>query len=74
MSGTTASTLAVEQNGMRLDIECDGAAFHTDYEMDAARDLAIQSEGWTVMRFSGRTLSRDLDAYVDTIVDRLASD
>ena len=59
---------------MRLDIECDGAAFHTDFEKDAARDLAIQSEGWTVMRFSGRTLSRDLDACVDAIVNRLASD
>ena len=66
--------LAIEQNGMRLDIECDGAAFHTDFEKDAARDLAIQSEGWTVMRFSGRTLSRDLDACVDAIVNRLASD
>ena len=66
--------LAVEQDGVRLDIECDGAAFHTDYEKDAARDLAVQSEGWTVMRFSGRTLSRNLDACVDAIVDRLASD
>ena len=66
--------LAIEQDGMRLDIECDGAAFHTDYEKDAARDLAIQSEGWTVMRFSGRALSRDLDACVDAIAGRLASD
>ena len=35
---------------------------------------SMESEGWTVMRFSGRTLSRDLDACVDAIVDRLASD
>ena len=72
--GNHRPDLAIEQDGTRHDIECDGAALHTDYVKDAARDLAVQSEGWTVMRFSGRTLSRDLDACVDTIVDRLASD
>ena len=65
--------LAIEHDGVRLDIECDGAAFHTDYEKDAARDHAVQAEGWSVMRFSGRALSRDLDACVEEIVDRLAS-
>ena len=66
--------LAVERDGVRLDIECDGAAFHTDHERDSARDHAVEAQGWTVMRFSGRALSRDLDACVDAIVDRLSAD
>ena len=66
--------LAVERDGVRLDIECDGAAFHTDHERDSARDHAVEAQGWTVMRLSGRALSRDLDACVDAIVDRLSAD
>ena len=63
--------LAVEQDGFRLDIECDGAAFHAGKDEDAARDHAVRSEGWSVMRFSGRALSRDLDACVKAVVDRI---
>ena len=37
--------LAVEQDRIRLDIECDGAAFHTDYDKDASRDRAVEAEG-----------------------------
>ena len=66
--------LAIERNGVRLDVECDGAAFHTDREKDSARDRTVRSEGWAVMRISGRALSRDLDACVDAIIERLASD
>lgn len=61
--------LAVVHNGVRLDIECDGAHFHTDREKDEARDQAIESEGWKVMRFSGRQLSRDLEGCVEMIME-----
>ena len=63
--------LAIEHGDIRLDVECDGAAFHTDYEQDISRDRALESEGWIVMRFSGRTISRDLDACVKEIADRV---
>ena len=59
--------LAVEFDGHRVDVECDGAAFHTIAAADAARDAAIQLQGWTVMRFSGRELSRDVRACADRI-------
>ena len=64
--------LAVERDDMRLDIECDGAAFHTDRQKDAARDRAVEAEGWKVMRFSGRALSHDIEACVAAIIARLA--
>ena len=64
--------LAVESNGQRLDIECDGAAFHTDVDRDAARDRAIEAQGWTVLRFSGRRLGSNLDCCVEEIVASLA--
>lgn len=66
--------LAIEQGGLRLNIECDGAAFHTDSKKDAARDQAVESGGWAVMRFSGRALSRDLEACVEAIIERLRLD
>ena len=65
--------LAVERDNVRLGIECDGAAFHTDHDKDTSRDRAVESEGWAVIRFSGRELSRDLDACVNRIIERLAS-
>ena len=63
--------LAVEHNGVHLDIECDGAAFHTDRAKDEARDRAIENEGWKVVRFSGRQLSRDLEGCVEMIIKSL---
>jgi very-short-patch-repair endonuclease len=60
--------LAIQRNGRRIDLECDGAAFHTDKDKDEARDRAIRSHGWDVIRFSGRRLSRELDACVAEIL------
>ena len=65
--------LAIEHDGIRLDVECDGAAFHMDREKDAARDRAIEAEGWRVMRFSGRHLSRDMEGCVEAIMKKVAS-
>jgi len=65
--------IAVEQDGVRLDVECDGAAFHRDREKDAVRDHAIEAEGWKVMRFSGRYLSRDMEACVEAILRETTS-
>ena len=65
--------LAIEQDGVRLDIECDGAAFHVDGEKDASRDRAIEAEGWRVLRFSGRQLSRDIEGCIKAIMESAAS-
>lgn len=37
----------------RVAIECDGARWHTDAERDAARQRAIERQGWTVYRLTG---------------------
>ncbi|WP_419841037.1 AAA domain-containing protein [Candidatus Poriferisodalis sp.] len=66
--------LAVRQDGLRIDIECDGAAFHQDGARDRLRDEAIETEGWQVLRFSGRRLSTDLDGCVDSIMAAVNSD
>ena len=65
--------LAVEHNGRRLDIEYDGAAFGTGEDTHADRDLAVQCECWSVMRFSPRDLSRDLDACLEKILERVVA-
>lgn len=38
----------------RVAIECDGAAFHTDYAKDKKRQDEIEAMGWAVYRFTGR--------------------
>ena len=65
--------LAIEQDDIRLDVECDGAAFHVDREKDAARDRAIEAEGWKVMRFSGCQLSRDRVGCIEMIMKSITS-
>lgn len=38
----------------RVAIECDGKAFHQDYEKDRARQKEIEAAGWQVYRLNGR--------------------
>ena len=68
-SGVTAAghplAFAVEDGAVRLDIECDGPAFPGQSSAHASRDKAVEAEGWTVMRWSVRELSRDLDGAAD---------
>ena len=42
-------------------IECDGAEFHKDKEKDRARDVILNSRGWTVYRITGRVCKTDFD-------------
>lgn len=63
--------LAVDPNGTKLDIECDGAPFHTNDTRDAARDEELRRFGWTVLRFSGRELSRNVDECADRALKKM---
>ena len=45
----------------KVAIECDGAAYHQDADKDAARQRAIEADGWTVYRISGRDCKTDFD-------------
>jgi very-short-patch-repair endonuclease len=63
--------LAVEEEGIKLNIECDGAAFHQDASRDAARDASLAMQGWEVLRFSGREISRSVDICVERIHEKI---
>ena len=63
--------LAIQLNGISLNVECDGAAFHSDSSKDRKRDREIKSLGWDVLRFSYRELNRDLGSCVDKVITRL---
>ena len=65
--------LAIEHDGIKLDIECDGAAFHTDSKSDFNRDRNIEALGWKVLRFSHRQINRNLKACVDKVIDEMNS-
>jgi very-short-patch-repair endonuclease len=56
----------------RLAIECDGHDFHErtkeQARHDRSRDRALQLAGWTVLRFTGSEIHRDVDACVGQVL------
>lgn len=64
--------LAVMAGGLRIDVECDGAAFHRDRRADAIRDERLRGAGWEIIRFSGREIQRDLEGCVRRVKELLA--
>ncbi|NSW84479.1 MAG: AAA family ATPase [Syntrophothermus sp.] len=65
--------LAVVDGERRLDVECDGAAFHRDLRADFLRDERLRRAGWEVVRFSGREIQRNLDECVRKVKELLAA-
>ncbi len=56
----------------RLVVELDGWA-HEDLERDLDRDAAMESRGYTVLRFTNDDVYQDVDAVLDAIADALLS-
>ncbi len=52
----------------RLVIECDGAEWHKDKEKDAKRDRFMREKGYSVIRFTGKEISKDAESYASRIV------
>lgn len=69
--GSYRLDLAVDPDGAKLDIECDGKAFHLDTSTDSTRDRALAAQGWHVLRFSGRELSRGTERCADQVLEKL---
>lgn len=65
--------LAVVSEGIKIDVECDGAAYHQDRRRDAIRDAHLRDAGWQVLRLGGYQINRDLAGCVDDVVDALQS-
>ncbi|RDW15945.1 endonuclease domain-containing protein [Oceanobacillus chungangensis] len=60
--------------GSLLAIECDGKAYHSSPEQkahDRKKDRFLRSKGWTVLRFTGTKIHRDLPGVVSKIKDNL---
>ncbi len=58
----------------KIAIECDGKAFHSspgEKRHDKKRDEYLRSEGWIVLRFSGRKINRDLPGVVNKIKENI---
>lgn len=65
--------LAVEVGDLRLDLECDGAAYHRDRRADATRDERVRAAGWEVLRFPGRRIHTDPAGCVAEVQARIAA-
>lgn len=56
--------------GKKIAIEADGKAFHSTPEQkahDRKKDRYLRSKGWTVLRFTGSRIHRNLPAVVERI-------
>ncbi|MBF0706785.1 DUF559 domain-containing protein (plasmid) [Alkalihalobacillus hwajinpoensis] len=50
---------------LKLAIECDGKEYHSfphQKENDRRKDKYLRSEGWKVLRFTGRQINRNINA------------
>ena len=58
----------------KLAVECDGRQFHSTkeaMERDRRKDNYLRSNGWTVIRISGRTINKSLPSAVKRIEDKI---
>ena len=52
----------------RIDIECDGEPFHKiGNNHDRRRDSYFKEKGWTVLRFRGKEISKNIDYCIRVI-------
>lgn len=60
----------------KIDIECDGKAWHSSYQAqleDRERDNYLVAQGWSVLRFAGRDIYRDVKACVEVVKRTIAA-
>lgn len=62
----------------KIVVECDGHDFHERTKEQAARDKArdrfLSSEGWIVLRFTGREIVRDPAGCADVVAEQLEAE
>jgi very-short-patch-repair endonuclease len=55
---------AISPKMLKINVECDGKDYHdiewTQIEKDRQRNAYLTSKGWAVLRFSGRSIHRDI--------------
>lgn len=54
----------------RVAIECDGKAFHSSHAQrthDETKNRVLKKEGWTVFRFTGSEINKDVDKCIQQI-------
>jgi hypothetical protein len=59
--------------GKKVAIECDGSYWHKDKAKDEARQAHIESQGYTVLRFTDNQINGDLKACGDEVIRVLAN-
>lgn len=59
---------------LKIDIECDGEYWHTTKEFiekDKNRDDFLKSIGWTVLRFPGKKIMKEIERCLEEIVEKI---
>jgi very-short-patch-repair endonuclease len=53
---------------LKIGIECDGEYWHKDKAKDKKRDNELSDAGWTMLRFPGKEIHKDVNGCVDKII------
>lgn len=69
--GPYRADFIVARNQTVIAVECDGAAFHQDWEKDRTRDEYFRKHRIDVMRFAGREIFRDMYDCAHTVMSKL---
>jgi len=62
--------IAVYYKRKRIAIECDGKAFHSSHAQrthDETKNRVLKKEGWTVFRFTGSEINKDVQKCIQMI-------
>ena len=65
---------AIFENGKKIDIECDGKAYHSTSKQkshDRSRTRSLNNAGWGVIRFSGSQIHWNADKCVERLTRKL---
>lgn len=69
--GPYRADFIVARNQTIIAVECDGAAYHQDWEKDRKRDEFFRKQRIDVMRFTGKEIFRDMYDCAHTVMSKL---
>ena len=57
---------------LKIDIECDGEPWHPEgNDHDRKRNWYLRNQGWTIIRFKGKEIKKDIQSCIARIKDTI---
>lgn len=52
---------------LKIDIECDGEAWHKSKQKDKIRDIFLGKKGWIILRFKGNDIKNNIEECIEKV-------